>query len=279
MVDNEGSALVSVVITTKNRASLLPRAVRSVLDQTYPHLELIVVDDGSDVPVVLPDGDPRARLIRNEVSKGVSESRNAGFRASRGQLLCMLDDDDWYLSGKLEQQANYLREHAEVDLVFSRVCIEDETGARREFLPVDHVHSPEINLFAFNVIHPSSALFRRKVFDRVQFDPRLRKYEDMLFFNRVCFTFQTAFLSADVAIWMQDGRPDQLSRVDYAKNLSNFRIVCQELGDVLKSNPAARRRYFGRLAVQAVRCRRIVEAMGAAAAALGIVPGIRGTRK
>jgi glycosyltransferase involved in cell wall biosynthesis len=264
--------LISVVITTKNRIALLPRAVRSVLEQTWSALELIVVDDGSDVPVELPTGDPRARIIRHDASKGLCEARNAGFRAATGQFFCMLDDDDWYLPDKLEKQVRYLLEHPEIDLVFSRPRVRDAAGTERYYLGSDHVHTPEINLMAFNVIHPSSVMFRREVFDKVQFEPRIRKYEDTLFFNRLCFTVATAFLSIDVSVWMQDGRPDQLTRVFYNRNFVAFGLVCEGLRDVLQRYPQARRKYFGRLAFQAIRCGRVFASIKAAGSAFGFAP-------
>jgi glycosyltransferase involved in cell wall biosynthesis len=267
----DSTPLASVVVTTKNRIALLPRAIQSVLEQTWRSLELIVVDDGSDVPVALPTADPRARIIRNEVSKGVGEARNIGFRAATGEFFCMLDDDDWYLPGKLECQLNYLLEHPKVDMVFSRVVVRDAAGQDRYYFPIDHVHSPEINLRAFNLIHTSSVLFRRKVFDKVQFDPRIKKYEDTLFYNLVCFAFETAYLPIDVAVWMQDGRPDQLTRVIYDRNFVNFRLVCDGLYDVLRRYPAALRQYYGRLAYQALRCGRIGESIKAAATAFNLL--------
>jgi glycosyltransferase involved in cell wall biosynthesis len=267
----DGTPLISVIVTTKNRIALLPRAIRSVLDQTWPALELIVVDDGSDVPAILPTSDSRVRIIRNEVSKGISEARNAGFRAAAGEFFCMLDDDDWYLPEKLERQLHYLLEHPEVDLVFSRVIVRNAAGQDHYYLPADHVHSPEINLRAFNVIHPSSVLFHREVFDKVQFDPRIKKYEEMLFFNRICFTFETAYLPSDVAVWMQDGRPDQLTRVFYDRNFVNFRIVCEGLYDILRRYPAALRQYYGRLAFQALRCGQIGDSIKAGATAFNLL--------
>lgn len=259
----EGRPLISTVITTKNRQNLLLRAIESVLAQSYPAIEVIVVDDGSDTPVELTGYDPRVRLIRNEKSKGICAARNIGFRASRGQYLCMLDDDDYYLPDKLQMQADFLDAHAQVDLVFSRVIVKDKAGRERNYLGEDHVHTPLINAFAFNVIHPSSVLFRREVFERIQFDEGLVKYEDTLFFNQVCFAFNTVYLPADVSIWMQDGRPDQLTRVFFKRNYRNFRLVCQGLKDVLNAYPELKRRYCARLAFQAMRCFRLHEMLGA----------------
>jgi glycosyltransferase involved in cell wall biosynthesis len=256
-------AVISVVITTKNRISLLPRAIESVLEQTWSALELIVVDDGSDTPVVLPTTDSRVRLIRNEVSTGISEARNVGFRAAVGQYFCMLDDDDWFLPEKLERQFEFMQRHPDIDLVFSRVIKRDAEGNNSYYIPLNHVHTPEINLLSFNVIHPSSVLFRREVFETIPFDPRIKKYEDTYFFNRVCFTFQTDYLPMDAAVWMQDGRPDQLTKHFYHRNYQNFKLVCEDLHDILRRYPSARWRYYARLAWQAFRSGHIIGAIKA----------------
>ena len=79
------SPLVSVIIPTFNRAELLPRAIQSVLDQTLPDLELIVVDDGSTddtLQVLQGFSDPRIRYIRHEANKGLAAARNTGIRAA-----------------------------------------------------------------------------------------------------------------------------------------------------------------------------------------------------
>lgn len=246
--------MVSVVITTKNRQHLLPRAIESVLTQSDPDVEVIVVDDGSDQPATYNGESEKLTIIRNEQSVGVSAARNIGFRAAKGDYFALLDDDDFYFPDKIKRQREYLESHPDIALVFSRVVVQDAAGNRRCYLAENHVHTTEINLEAFNVIHPASVLFRRFVFDHIQFDHALKKYEDTLFFNQVCLEFQTAYLPMDAAVWMQDGRPDQLTRVFYKRNYDNFRIVCSRLAGYLTTRPRSRRRYYGRLAIQALRC-------------------------
>ncbi len=84
---------LSVIIPTHNRPHLLPLAVRSALQQTYPDLEVVVVDDASAPPVQLPD-DPRVRIIRLDPGQGGAGARNAGTAAARGRWVTYLDDDD-----------------------------------------------------------------------------------------------------------------------------------------------------------------------------------------
>jgi len=99
--------LVSVYIPTKNRLSLLKRAVRSVVKQTYRNLELIIVDDGSDRSiqgefddVVLNGID--CKIIRNDVSIGAAKSRNLALKCSKGFYVTGLDDDDYFDPKRVE---------------------------------------------------------------------------------------------------------------------------------------------------------------------------------
>lgn len=254
------SSLISVVITTKNRPNLLPRSIDSVLAQTHKDLEVIIVDDGSEIPADYRGTDCRVRLIRNEKSVGPSLARNIGLRAARGDFFAILDDDDFYFPDKLERQLTFLNENPDIALVFSRVVVQDARGNRSYYLPENHVHSREVNLRSFNLIHTAAVLFRRSVFDSIQFENTLQKYVDMLFFNQVCVAFQTAYLSMDAAVWMQDGRPDQLTRVIFKRNFDNFRIVCEKLAGEIDQSRDLRRLYYGRLAWQAARCGYLIEA-------------------
>lgn len=93
--------LVSAIITTKNRADLLPRAIDSALNQTYQNLEIIVIDDGStdETPSVITEyqNEHSITLIRNEESLGACRARNQGIEEAKGEYIAGLDDDDeWY---------------------------------------------------------------------------------------------------------------------------------------------------------------------------------------
>ena len=94
---------VSVIIPSYNRAGMLPRTVHSVLDQTFPDLECIVVDDGSSDgtrQVIASISDPRLRYIWQE-NQERSAARNTGIAASQGEYLTFLDSDDRLLPGAL----------------------------------------------------------------------------------------------------------------------------------------------------------------------------------
>lgn len=102
--------LVSIVIPTFNREGIASRAIDSALAQTYPQVEVIVVDDGSTDGTLRMLGkyDGRISVISQENS-GPSAARNAGAQAAKGELIAFLDSDDTWLSDKIDRQARLLQ--------------------------------------------------------------------------------------------------------------------------------------------------------------------------
>jgi len=97
--------LISIILATYNRANLLPRAISSVLTQTYQNFELIVINDGSTdsiEEVVRSFNDRRIVYYKHPENKGVLAARNTGFDLSKGKYLVLLDDDDELLPEALE---------------------------------------------------------------------------------------------------------------------------------------------------------------------------------
>lgn len=109
----EPCPMVSVIIPTYNRAHVLGRAIKSVIDQTFTDFELIVVDDGSTdntEELVTSFDDSRIRFLRHGQNRGVSAARNTGIRWARGQYIAFQDSDDEWLPQKLERQIEVFRQ-------------------------------------------------------------------------------------------------------------------------------------------------------------------------
>jgi glycosyltransferase involved in cell wall biosynthesis len=125
----------SVIIPTHNRPDLVVRAIRSVYSQTCPPHEVIVIDDASQPPLVLPAdlAGGRTRVIRNERSIGGAAARNTGLRDASTEIVAFLDDDDEWLPEKMEIQLAWLRDNPDASLV---TCGHLRCEAGHEYLEV-----------------------------------------------------------------------------------------------------------------------------------------------
>jgi len=124
--------LVSVILTTYNRAQLLPRAINSVLNQTYPNFELIIVNGGSTdntEEVVKSFKDERIQYYKQKENKGMLADRNKGFDVAKGDYVAILDDDDELLPEALETAVNKFAELASKGIkILWFDCVDAEKG-------------------------------------------------------------------------------------------------------------------------------------------------------
>lgn len=114
--------LVSIILPTYNRANYITRAIHSVLQQTYRHWELLIVDDGSSDhthSVLRTISDPRIRLMRHSTNFGVALARNTALAAARGDLIAFIDSDDVWKPEKLRRQITFLQNNPQAAAVFT----------------------------------------------------------------------------------------------------------------------------------------------------------------
>jgi glycosyltransferase involved in cell wall biosynthesis len=121
--------LVSVVVPTYNRARVIAETLDSILAQTYPHLEVVVVDDGStdDTEAVVAPYRDRVTYLRQQ-NQGLAGARNLGFQTSTGDYVAWLDSDDLWNRDKLALQVAVLDRHPEVAVVASDFSAFDVDG-------------------------------------------------------------------------------------------------------------------------------------------------------
>jgi glycosyltransferase involved in cell wall biosynthesis len=160
---------VTVIIPCWNGAGTLLDAVRSVLDQDYAPLEVIVVDDASTdgSPELLAGlGDQRVRWLRLARRSGPGHARNRGLEAGRGHYAAFLDADDLWLPGKLRRQVELLEERPELALVS---CDSHYIAADGRPLRTSHQSRPPARgveawktLLAYNFMPTSTVLARRE---------------------------------------------------------------------------------------------------------------------
>jgi glycosyltransferase involved in cell wall biosynthesis len=225
--------LVSVIIPTYNRSSLLLEAVDSVFKQTFQDFELIVIDDGSrdgTAKALAPYQDRFVSYIQN--NRGVSAARNRGIRMARGQWIAFLDSDDLWLPEKLETQTRFFSQNSE-----ALICQTEEIWIRngRRVNPRKKHQKYSGNIFAPSLrlclVSPSAVMIKKGLFEQVGFfDETLPACEDYDLWLRISAHFPV-FLIEQPLVVKRGGHPDQLSRTIPA--LDRFRI--QALVNILNS--------------------------------------------
>ncbi|GEN51437.1 glycosyltransferase family 2 protein [Alkalibacterium pelagium] len=120
--------MISVVIPTHNRSELLTRAVESALNQTHKDIEIIVVSDGStdnteEVMKAYQQRENNIKFISVFPGKGANNARNEGIRASEGEYIAFLDDDDEWAPHKLESQLSVFNSDSSIGMVYTGINV------------------------------------------------------------------------------------------------------------------------------------------------------------
>ena len=190
--------VVSVVLPTYNRAPVISRAIRSVLDQTYRSFELVVVDDGSNdatLERVACLDDRRIRCIRLDRNLGAAAARNAGIEASIGRFVAFQDSDDEWLPEKLARQTQAFETcGAEVGVVYSdmeRVHLDGtHTYHRSPRVVRGRLIDPATGFYQVCNLGIQSTVMRRKCLAAVgDFNKGFRALEDLELFMRLSERF------------------------------------------------------------------------------------------
>ncbi len=213
-IDSNSTDLVSVIIPCYKQAHFLGEAIESVLKQSYPCVEIIVIDDGSpDETAQVAARYAEVRCVR-QPNMGLAAARNTGIRQSRGSYLVFLDADDRLLPDALATNLGYLRSRPECAYVAGVATDIDSIG---EALPFTMQPRAETNhyyeLLQRNVTSWIMAvLFRRSVFEIVgDFDTSLKSSEDYDIYFRITRRFPIYYHNNIVAEYRQ-----------HAMNMSRF---------------------------------------------------------
>ena len=193
---------VSVIIPTYNRAHLIGKAIKSILNQTFQDFEIIVIDDGSTdntEETVKSFNNFKIRYICHANNQGVSVARNTGIRASRGKYIALLDSDDEWLPEKLDKQIKTFKsELPEVGVVYSNVLYIDESGKN-----INKLGNPKKvegyiyeDLLGGNYVGTSSTLLiKKECFNRVGlFDDLLKAENDWDMWIRIAKYYRFALI-------------------------------------------------------------------------------------
>lgn len=160
--------LISIIMAAYNAEKTIEQAINSVLSQTYPDFELLVVNDCStDKTAMLAEAivkkDDRVRLISNEKNSGVSYTRKHGLEEASGEWVAILDSDDAWVPEKLEKQIN-LQKKTNADLLFTGSAFMDADGKPIDWYLAAPAEVTYRQLLKQNVLSNSSALVRKELY-------------------------------------------------------------------------------------------------------------------
>jgi len=174
---------VTVIVHAYNGERFIRRAIDSVLQQTYPVSQIIVVDDGSmDGTRAIMSGEYADQVtLIEQWNVGPAKARNAGLRAATGEFIAFLDADDWWEPVKIEMQLRMLKEHPEAVGNYTGLRVVSDAGEHLiDLKPVDHTNLRGMLRWCNPGITPSSVLLRRSALEGLNggFDERQMGSED-----------------------------------------------------------------------------------------------------
>jgi glycosyltransferase involved in cell wall biosynthesis len=203
-----GMALVSVVIPCYNQARFLGEAIESVLSQTYPHFEVVVVDDGStDNTHEVASRYPGVRCVRQE-NLGLSGARNTGIRRSRGGYLVFLDADDRLEPSALEVGLKHLKERPECAFVSGHcrfIGVDGSPLSTPPQTPIEGDHY-ETLLRTCYIWMPAAVMYQRILLEHIGgFDPMVSSSADYDLYLRIAKQYPVHQHSEVVAEYRRHG--------------------------------------------------------------------------
>lgn len=211
---------VSIIMPVYNGEKYLASAIDSALAQTWPAIQLILVNDCATdasadiIACYLPD--PRITLLGNAVNSGVATSRNVALAQARGSYIAFHDQDDLWLPNKLELQMAALQQHPDVGLLHTRYARIDSAGTLLpEYRTLDssafgnataetRVADVFEEIFISNDIQPLTSIIPKHVLDTVGwFNPDLPGVDDYELWLRIARRYPVAHLQTITGYWRQ----------------------------------------------------------------------------
>lgn len=202
--------MISVIITTKNRKSLLEKAIESVAKQSYHDFECVIIDDGStdDTRTLVDrwvsyDGRFRYIYIDPADSRGGNHARNMGIASTAGELVAFLDDDDMWMEDKLRLQKGLMDGHPEVGMVYCQVLKDyvSKKGLKKSVPDVSYRGDCSKKIFWQIPCTTSVMMVRRNILMQAGlFDEKLNFWQEYDLCIRICQVAQIDFVRKYLAV-------------------------------------------------------------------------------
>ncbi|EOH0493162.1 glycosyltransferase family 2 protein [Providencia rettgeri] len=189
--------LVSIIMPCYNAEQYIKDSINSVLNQTYPHFELIIIDDLStdnSINIINSFSDNRIKLIQLTQNGGAGVARNTGIEAAQGRFIAFLDSDDLWRPNKLEAQLSHMIE-GNYPLSYTQYQKFTQEGKGKLVIPPNTVTYNE--LLYCNIIGCLTAVYDTKILGK-QFMPLIRKRQDMGLWLKILAQGHTAYCCPQV---------------------------------------------------------------------------------
>ncbi len=245
---DQNKPLASIVISAYNAEPYLAAALDSALSQTYPNIEIVVLNNGSHdktAEIIASYGNRIVALsVQNNI--GIGGARKMCIEHSRGEYITFLDADDLLLPNKVERQVAYLEAHPECDICYSSLYhFYDSAPDNLLTLQTWHFSGAEVfpHLLKRNFINPLAVMLRRSVVNRFgTFDPSRQRAEDWEFWLRISYGgAKFCYLPEQLAKYRMT--PSSLSRAAGAL-LPERRAMLKIFTDLSERMPAADSRKY-----------------------------------
>jgi len=213
--------MFSVIMPLYNKAPYVVKAIKSVLSQTCPDFELLIMDDGStdesfDVAKAAIKGYDNCQVF-HQTNAGVSMARNNAVSLSKGDFLCFLDADDWWAPTFLEQLSRMIEEYPEAGIYGTNYIIVNETRHKTRVAPVGVETSFERGYIKYCQVYSKTmamplwtgaVCIPRPVYNEMRGFPKgITLGEDFLLWIRIALKYNVAFLNLPLSYYNQDSDP------------------------------------------------------------------------
>ena len=194
--------LVSVIIPCYNAEKYVEQAVRSIMNQTYKNLEILITDDCSTdasfaILQKLAEEDAHIKLFRNEYNQKIVRTLNALVERAAGKYIARMDADDISLAKRIETQVQFMEDHKECGLCGCNIFRIDEFGKKLKKIvfPASYSDNTFFPLFSPTLCHPS-VLGKREVFieNKYDFAEDYELWLRLLFQKSICIANLTDYL-------------------------------------------------------------------------------------
>lgn len=250
--------VVSVIIPTRNRAKLLPRAIDSILAQTFKDFEIIIIDGHSSDDtsnVINGYSDKRIRYYLQEIQKNGAQATNEGIAKANGKYIAFLDDDDEWLPEKLEKQVSLMDALSEeYGMVYCWMDYYDQDGKLlHETHPAFRGDIFEKVLLKESIGGTPTYLVRKSVIDMVGgFDTNLVFGDDGEFVRRIAKSYKIDFIPEVLAkVYVNHGftRQTDMNDQTYAEAIESLKYILEKFREDFNSRPHVRSSAYATIAV------------------------------